>query len=94
MLSSSQEDLATQTVISWTTYVTCIILLAIYTVSIVYGRLYTGMHSFTDCAFGVFLGAAIWGVYALFGDMLNSWLRNATWSGTVSLYAVRRNLVH
>ncbi|KAK2464640.1 hypothetical protein APHAL10511_003333 [Amanita phalloides] len=36
------------------------ILLCIYTFSIVYGRLYTAMHSFTDCAAGVFIGAVIW----------------------------------
>jgi hypothetical protein len=40
------------------TYLT--ILLAIYTFSIVFGRLYTAMHSFTDCAVGVALGAGIW----------------------------------
>lgn len=36
------------------------ILLGIYTFSIVFGRLYTAMHSFTDCAVGVFLGTMIW----------------------------------
>ena len=36
------------------------IMLVIYTFSIVFGRLYTAMHSFTDCAVGVAMGAAIW----------------------------------
>ncbi|KAJ7742179.1 sphingosine-1-phosphate phosphatase [Mycena maculata] len=34
--------------------------LAIYATSIVFGRLYTAMHSFSDCAVGVFLGAFLW----------------------------------
>lgn len=38
------------------------ILLSIYAFSIVFGRLYTAMHSFTDCAVGVFLGTMIWWV--------------------------------
>lgn len=39
-------------------------LLGIYTLSIVFGRLYTAMHSFTDCASGVFLGTVIWWAYS------------------------------
>jgi hypothetical protein len=31
--------------------------------SIVFGRLYTAMHSFTDCATGVVMGAGIWWVH-------------------------------
>jgi dihydrosphingosine 1-phosphate phosphatase len=76
------EDILPQSAISTTAYVASIVILSIYTFSIVFGRLYTGMHSFTDCAFGVFLGAAIWGVYALYGDLMNSWLRTPGWSGT------------
>ncbi|KAG6907686.1 hypothetical protein DXG01_007789 [Tephrocybe rancida] len=34
--------------------------LSIYTFSIVFGRIYTAMHSFTDCAVGVALGSGIW----------------------------------
>ncbi|KAJ7655329.1 PAP2 superfamily-domain-containing protein [Mycena rosella] len=34
--------------------------LVIYVTSIVFGRLYTAMHSFSDCAVGVFLGALVW----------------------------------
>lgn len=73
------EDILPQTAISTTTYVISTILLVIYCFSIVYGRVYTGMHSFTDCAFGVFLGAAIWGAYALTADMLDQWLQTPGW---------------
>ncbi|KAJ7216737.1 PAP2 superfamily-domain-containing protein [Mycena haematopus] len=34
--------------------------LAVYATSIVFGRIYTAMHSFSDCAVGVFLGATLW----------------------------------
>ncbi|KAL0579647.1 Long-chain base-1-phosphate phosphatase [Marasmius crinis-equi] len=46
--------------ISNSTYILLVIILLWYTVSIVFGRLYTAMHSFTDCAMGVFLGAFLW----------------------------------
>jgi len=88
------EDILPQTAISTTAYITSIILLVIYCFSIVYGRLYTGMHSFTDCAFGVFLGSAIWGLYALAGDILNEWLRTSAVPAVVvptSLLLVHRH---
>jgi hypothetical protein len=34
-----------------------------YVFSIVFGRLYTAMHSFTDCVVGVAMGAGIWWVH-------------------------------
>lgn len=46
--------------ISPDTFTILTLILAFYTFSIVYGRLYTAMHSFTDCATGVALGAGIW----------------------------------
>ncbi|KAF8653533.1 hypothetical protein AX14_008296 [Amanita brunnescens Koide BX004] len=47
-------------VLSEQTFTFFVILLGIYTFSIVFGRLYCAMHCFTDCAMGVFLGAIIW----------------------------------
>ncbi|PPQ66638.1 hypothetical protein CVT24_006930 [Panaeolus cyanescens] len=41
-------------------------ILGIYTFSIVFGRLYTAMHSFTDVAMGVTLGAGIWWAHSSF----------------------------
>lgn len=75
------QDVLPQTAISTTTYIISIILLVTYCLSIVYGRLYTGMHSFTDCAFGVLLGAAIWGFHAVTGDIMDQWLRTPGWLG-------------
>ncbi|KAJ4466322.1 sphingosine-1-phosphate phosphatase [Lentinula aciculospora] len=41
-------------------YWTYTVILIIYTLSIVLGRIYTAMHSFVDCIFGVLLGASVW----------------------------------
>lgn len=38
-------------------------ILFIYTFSVVFGRLYTAMHSFTDCVMGSLLGAGLWWAY-------------------------------
>ncbi len=51
-----------QTAISPTLYLALCSILVLYSLSIVFGRLYTGMHSFTDCVVGVLLGAGIWWV--------------------------------
>lgn len=50
--------------ISPTSFILLTILLAFYTFSIVFGRLYTAMHSFTDCAVGVILGTVIWWAFS------------------------------
>ncbi|OCH86020.1 hypothetical protein OBBRIDRAFT_738818 [Obba rivulosa] len=67
------------TTMSQTTYYALSGLLLFYMFSIVYGRLYTGMHSFTDCAVGVFLGTFIWGVQVLFGKAFDTWVKTSGW---------------
>ncbi len=67
--------------VSQTAYWISAVVLLFYVFSIVYGRLYTGMHSFTDCAVGVLLGTAIWVLYVLYGDTLDFWLKNSGWIG-------------
>lgn len=79
------EDVLPQMQISDTAYIAWIVILVVYVFSIVFGRIYTGMHSFTDCAFGLFLGSAIWGVYALCGDALDMWLKTSGWIGMIVL---------
>ncbi|KAG9316165.1 phosphatidic acid phosphatase type 2/haloperoxidase [Chiua virens] len=49
---------------SQTYWISCAIL-TLFAITIVFGRVYTGMHSFTDCGMGVALGAAIWGAYVV-----------------------------
>lgn len=57
LASTTTEDAP---IISSTLYVILCSMLVFYTFSIVFGRLYTAMHSFTDCVMGVILGAGIW----------------------------------
>jgi hypothetical protein len=47
---------------SWA-YAVWVGVLVWYAVSVVFGRLYTAMHSFTDCVMGVVMGAVIWWVH-------------------------------
>lgn len=56
-------------------------ILVLYVITIVFGRIYTGMHSFTDCGIGVTLGAAIWAVYLLTSDTVERWLESGSWIG-------------
>jgi hypothetical protein len=44
--------------------------LNVYLVSVVFGRLYTGMHSVTDCTAGVLIGVMVWAAYALWEGAL------------------------
>ncbi|KAI0945106.1 hypothetical protein AcV7_001736 [Taiwanofungus camphoratus] len=67
------------TMISTTTYNILCFALVFYVFSIVYGRLYTGMHSLTDCVMGVVLGAGIWALNLFFGEPLYAWVRNSGW---------------
>ncbi|KAK7046938.1 sphingosine-1-phosphate phosphatase [Favolaschia claudopus] len=46
--------------VSYPAYVALTISLAVYATSIVFGRLYTGMHSVSDCIVGVLVGAFFW----------------------------------
>ena len=55
--------------------------LLFYVFSIVYGRLYTGMHSFTDCICGFVLGTGIWALHMFYSDTLHVWIRDSDWIG-------------
>lgn len=54
------HTMASSGTISPQTYAILTVILSIYTLSIVFGRIYTAMHSFTDCIMGIILGAGIW----------------------------------
>jgi dihydrosphingosine 1-phosphate phosphatase len=45
-----------------------------YAISIVFGRLYCGMHGFLDVIIGSILGALIAVVQLMYGDMLDYWI--------------------
>ncbi|KAH9005613.1 hypothetical protein EDB86DRAFT_2879547, partial [Lactarius hatsudake] len=42
--------------LSTTAFATWVVVLFVYVLSIVVGRLYTGMHGFMDCSVGIILG--------------------------------------
>ncbi|KAF9166557.1 hypothetical protein BGX21_000320 [Mortierella sp. AD011] len=55
---------------SWSPYTRelAILGLIIYAVSIIYGRLYCGMHSITDCVGGTLIGVLIWAIHWTFRE--------------------------
>lgn len=55
--------------------------IAVYTFSIVFGRLYCGMHSFTDCGVGVAVGAAVSVAYWVMEETIEQWISTPGWSG-------------
>ncbi|KAH7925027.1 hypothetical protein BV22DRAFT_1012009 [Leucogyrophana mollusca] len=76
-----------------THHLSCVLLL-VYTSSIVFGRLYTAMHSFTDCIVGVLLGAAIWGMHLTTGGIIERWLENGGWTVPLIVIPLCLLLVH
>lgn len=81
------SDVVAETMVSTTTYYMLSGVLLFYMFSIVYGRLYTGMHSFTDCIMGVSLGAAIWALSLVCSDGLHDWIRDSGWIGECIQFA-------
>ncbi|KAF8325770.1 phosphatidic acid phosphatase type 2/haloperoxidase [Cantharellus anzutake] len=82
------------TVVSPITYsLTCGILI-IYAVSIVFGRLYCAMHSFSDCIMGVALGTAIWAAQVVFGDVFDDWLMTKSWIVPFVIISLGLFMVH
>jgi len=75
---SAYSDYST---ISGATYWISCGILVLYAISIVFGRIYTGMHSFVDCGVGVVLGAAVWAVYMITSDTMERWLESGSWIG-------------
>ncbi|KAL6301478.1 hypothetical protein BKA93DRAFT_797667 [Sparassis latifolia] len=70
---------AEETVVSSMTYYVLSFVLLVYVFSIVYGRLYTGMHSFTDCTVGVIMGVFVYGIDVVFGAHLDALITNNGW---------------
>ncbi|KAH7043229.1 sphingosine-1-phosphate phosphohydrolase [Macrophomina phaseolina] len=57
-----------------TTHTALQVALYFYAVSIVFGRLYCGMHGFFDVVIGTILGALLAGVEILFGNAFDHWV--------------------
>ncbi|KAH7332750.1 phosphatidic acid phosphatase type 2/haloperoxidase [Rhizoctonia solani] len=70
------------------------VLLVIYAFSIVFGRLYCAMHSFTDCAAGVVVGTAIWAAQLQWGSAFDLWISSNGWNVPVIVLVSGLFLVH
>ena len=81
VLPSAEVVEHVQGLISERTYQAGVALLVFYVFSIVFGRLYTAMHSFTDCIMGVALGAGIWGLYIVCGEYVDNWVHDSGYIG-------------
>ena len=57
-----------------TIHLTLQILFYFYAVSIVFGRLYCGMHGFFDVVVGSILGAGLSAIQIIYGDALDAWI--------------------
>jgi hypothetical protein len=53
--------------------------LGIYAISVTFGRIYCGMHSITDCVFGVFMGCSITLFWWRFGDFIVESVATGGW---------------
>ncbi|TFY53347.1 hypothetical protein EVJ58_g9506 [Rhodofomes roseus] len=80
--------------ISSNAYTVCVGVLLFYVFSIVYGRLYTGMHSFTDCVCGFVLGTGIWAIHLFYSDALHVWIRDSDWIVPAVTIPVSLLMVH
>ncbi|KAH9887321.1 PAP2-domain-containing protein [Cubamyces lactineus] len=93
-LPAAETIVQAEAAISATTYKFLIGVLLFYVFSIVYGRLYTAMHSFTDCIAGMFIGAAIWGLHILVGGYVDAWVRTSGWIVPAVIVPLCLFLVH
>ncbi|KAF9150366.1 hypothetical protein BG015_007833, partial [Linnemannia schmuckeri] len=53
--------------------------LIVYAVSIIYGRLYCGMHSITDCIGGTLIGVGIWATQWTFRHTIEYYMVSPVW---------------
>jgi dihydrosphingosine 1-phosphate phosphatase len=68
--------------------------LAWYLFSIVFGRLYTAMHSFTDCVVGVLLGTGIWAFHFFAQDLIKQVVTTGNWTVPVTTILLGLIMVH
>ena len=83
-LGAHVHDLHRAGSISTTSFVTWVVFLAVYVLSIVGGRLYTGMHGFMDVSVGVVLGITGWVLQRLVMPEVERWITHSGWSGASS----------
>lgn len=74
--------------ISSTGYYSYLAAIVLYAFSIVFGRIYAGMHSFTDCISGIIIGAAIWVLQHLYLERIGEAIVNGGWIVPVSAITI------
>ncbi|KIJ29297.1 hypothetical protein M422DRAFT_188721 [Sphaerobolus stellatus SS14] len=80
--------------LSTTTLYTLQAIMAIYAFTIIYGRLYCGMHSLTDCTVGTAVGAAVWVTYWAIEDQVETWLATAGWYAPIAMVTTAMLMVN
>ena len=90
-LGTHVHDLYRAGSLSTTSFVTWVVVLVLYVLSIVGGRLYTGMHGFLDVSVGVILGIIAWVLQRLAMPEVERWMIRSGWSGASSFPFPRLN---
>jgi hypothetical protein len=67
------------------------VVLVVVTLSVVLGRLYTGMHSMVDVSVGSIIGALIWVVYWGAEDVIEAFTVSEGWIGTFFSFSELRD---
>ena len=83
-LGAHVHDLHCAGSLSTTSFAIWVVVLILYVISIVGGRLYTGMHGFMDVSVGVFLGTIGWVLQRLVMPEIERWIIHSGWSGASS----------
>jgi membrane-associated phospholipid phosphatase len=83
-LGTHVHDLYRAGSLSTTSFVPWVVVLVLYVLSIVGGRLYTGMHGFLDVSVGVILGIIAWVLQHLAMPEVERWMIRSGWSGASS----------
>ncbi|GAA96100.1 hypothetical protein E5Q_02761 [Mixia osmundae IAM 14324] len=78
-LSLIEHVLYNHSVFSWQALST-IGMLCIFTFSVIFGRMYCGMHSALDCAIGAALGVIIWLGFFIFGNAFDAMTLTPGWT--------------
>lgn len=86
LADASSDVVLPEMMLSHTGFMVASGILGFYVFSIVFGRLYTGMHSFTDCVFGILLGSSIWGCHYMLGGYIDYWIAHSGWIGKSSIF--------
>jgi len=68
--------------LSTISFATWVVFLVLYVLSIVGGRLYTGMHGFMDVSVGIILGITGWVLQRLVMPEVERWIIRSGWAGT------------